>query len=261
MTYCLKREEKVLRYALKVSYDGTHFGGWQIQNNARTVQEELERAAQAVFGFPVKIKGSGRTDAGVHAEAQVCHFDADTTIPAKKIAACFNLHLPPDLRVLQSAQAEGFDAANGKQKTYRYTFYYASCELPLVSRYAFRLRYRPDFSKMQSAAELYLGRHDFKAFCAAGSSAKTTVREILNVKLIKTDYPDREQFDFFVTGKGFLYNMVRIMAGEIIEAGGGKECAILQAFETGRRDLLGKTAPANGLTLVSVEYEKSPFTV
>ena len=250
-----------MRYALKVSYDGTHFGGWQLQNNTRTVQEVLETAAQKVFGSSVKMRGSGRTDAGVHAEAQVCHFDADTTIPAHKIASCMNLYLPPDVRVLESAAAEGFDATEGKKKTYRYTFYYASCELPLVSRYAYRLRVKPDFEKMQAAANLYVGEHDFKAFCAAGSSAKTSVREILGINLVKTEFENREQFDFFVTGKGFLYNMVRIMAGELIEVGCGKECVIEQAFETGRRDTLGKTAPAKGLTLVSVEYENSPFTV
>lgn len=248
-----------MRYALLVTYDGTDFGGWQIQNNARTVQEELEKAAFEIFGKVVKINGSGRTDAGVHAEGQVCHFDADTDIPAERIATCFNLRLPPDVRVIKSAQAEGFDATKGKRKTYRYTFYYSSCELPLSARYAVRVRRRPDLSKMQSTAELFVGEHDFKAFCAAGSSAKTSVRKVLSAKIIKTDYPDREQYDFFVTGEGFLYNMVRIMAGELYETGCGKECGVLQAYETGRRELLGKTMPPKGLTLVNVEYEHSPF--
>lgn len=248
-----------MRYALKVTYDGTEFGGWQIQNNARTVQAELERAAAHVFGAPVKMTGSGRTDAGVHAEGQVCHFDVDTDIPAEKISTCLNLRLPADVRVMQSVCAEGFDATKGKKKTYRYSFYYASCELPLLFRYAVRVRRYPDIKKMNEAAHLFEGRHDFKAFCAAGSSAKTSERTVLAANVVKTVFSDREQFDFFVTGEGFLYNMVRIMAGELYEIGCGKQCEIERAFQTGRRDLLGKTMPAKGLTLVSVEYAHSPF--
>ena len=248
-----------MRYALKVTYDGTEFGGWQIQNNARTVQEELERAAREVFGCDVKMTGSGRTDAGVHAEGQVCHFDVETDIPAEKIATCLNLRLPDDVRVIASAQAVGFDATKGKQKTYRYSFYYASCELPLLRRCAVRVRRFPDLGVMNAAARLYEGRHDYKAFCAAGSSAKTSERTVLSAKVVQTAYPDRIQFDFFVTGEGFLYNMVRIMAGELYEIGCGKPCEIENAFATGRRDLLGKTMPAKGLTLVCVEYDKSPF--
>lgn len=248
-----------MRYAFIVTYDGTNFGGWQIQNNARTVQAELESVAQEVFGAPVKMTGSGRTDAGVHAEGQVCHFDVETDIPAEKIATCFNLRLPDDVRVIASAQAEGFDATKGKQKTYRYTFYYSSCELPLLTRYAVRVRRLPDLSVMNAAARLYEGRHDYKAFCAAGSSAKTSERTVLSAHIERTDYPDRIQFDFFVTGEGFLYNMVRIMAGELYEVGCGKQCEIENAFLSGRRDLLGKTMPAKGLTLVGVQYEHSPF--
>lgn len=248
-----------MRYALTVTYDGTQFGGWQIQKNARTVQEELEKAARTVFGCAVKMTGSGRTDAGVHAEGQVCHFDVETEIPAPKIAACLNLHLPDDVRVTASAQAEGFDATKGKQKTYRYTFYYATCELPLLSRYAVRVRRFPDVTAMREAARLYEGRHDYKAFCAAGSSAKTSERTVLNVNVVNTAYPDRIQFDLFVTGEGFLYNMVRIMAGELYEIGCGKPSGMEEAFATGRRDLLGKTMPSKGLTLVNVKYERSPF--
>lgn len=248
-----------MRYALKVTYDGTEFGGWQIQNNARTVQAELERAAADVFGAPVKMTGSGRTDAGVHAEGQVCHFDVDTDIPAEKISTCLNLRLPADVRVMQSVCAEGFDATKGKKKTYRYSFYHASCELPLLFRYAVRVRRYPDINKMNEAARLFEGRHNFKAFCAAGSSAKTSERTVLAANVVKTHLPDREQFDFFVIGEGFLYNMVRIMAGELYEIGCGKQCEIERAFQTGKRDLLGKTMPAKGLTLVGVEYERSPF--
>lgn len=248
-----------MRYALWVTYDGTDFGGWQIQNNARTVQQELETAALAVFGAPVKMTGSGRTDAGVHAEGQVCHFDVETDIPAEKIATCLNLQLPDDVRVVWSAQAEGFDATKGKRKTYRYTFYYGTCELPLLTRYAVRVRRFPDLDKMNAAAKLLEGRHDYKAFCAAGSSAKTSVRNVLSANVTETRYPDRVQFDFYVTGEGFLYNMVRIMAGELYEVGCGKACEIENAFITGARDLLGKTMPAKGLTLVRVEYDRSPF--
>ena len=241
-----------MRYALLVSYDGTDFSGFQKQTNGRTVQGELERAAAEIFGAETRITGSGRTDAGVHAEGQVCHFDVETSIPAEKLRDCFNSILPPDLRVLKSALApEGFDCTRGaKRKTYCYSFYYAESELPLVERYSVRLKEKPDIAKMRAAAELLVGVHDFKAFCASGSSAKTSVREIYAVEVQEHN----GKFSLFVTGNGFLYNMVRIIAGELIAVGCGKEQAITAAFENRERKLLAKTMPAKGLCLIQVDY-------
>ena len=147
-----------MRYALIVSYDGMDFAGWQRQKNARTVQETLEGAAEIIFSVPVKITGSGRTDAGVHARGQVCHLDAETSVPAERLRECFNRLLPPDVRVLQSTAAEGFDCTRGaKRKTYRYFAYYAPCEYPLYERYSVRLGERPNVEAMRAAAELLVG--------------------------------------------------------------------------------------------------------
>lgn len=246
-----------MRYALLVSYDGTGFSGWQKQKGARTVQGELERAAREIFGSVVKITGSGRTDAGVHAGGQVCHFDAHTCIPAEKLRECFNRVLPPDLRVLESVSApEGFDCTRGaKRKTYCYSFYYAETERPLLERYSVRVKQEPDLEKMRAAAALLEGKHDFKAFCASGSSAKTSVRTVYSVRIF-----DRGGvYEIYVCGNGFLYNMVRIIAGELIAVGCGKKEGITAAFESGDRKCLAKTMPAKGLILVKVEYAAPLF--
>lgn len=241
-----------MRYVVLVGYDGTHFSGFQKQPEGRTVQGELERAAAEIFGKETKVAGSGRTDAGVHAEGQVCHFDAETSVPAEKLRECFNRILPPDLRVLKSAAAPaGFDCTRGaKRKTYCYSFYYAEAELPLMERYAVRIKEKPDLAKMRAIAALLVGEHDFKAFCAAGSSAKTSVREVYSVTVEER----KGRYEISVCGNGFLYNMVRIIAGELIAAGCGKQEGITAAFERGERNLLAKTMPAKGLRLVSVEY-------
>lgn len=241
-----------MRYVLLVSYDGTDFCGFQKQKVGRTVQSELERAAFEIFGVETKIAGSGRTDAGVHAEGQVCHLDAETNIPAEKLRECFNRILPPDLRVLQSAAApEGFDCTrSAKRKTYCYSFYFSESELPLLERYAVRVKEKPDSEKMRRAAALIEGEHDFKAFCASGSSAKTSVRTVYSVRLTERG----GLYEIRITGNGFLYNMVRIIAGELIAVGCGKQEAITAAFESGERKLLAKTMPAKGLRLIGAEY-------
>ncbi len=247
-----------MRFALLLSYDGTHFCGWQVQKNARTVQGELEGAAEKLFGCKTKVAGSGRTDAGVHALGQVCHLDAQTPVPPERLREAFNALLPPDVRVLKSAAApEGFDCTRGaKKKTYVYTAYSAPCELPLFDRYAVRLKEKPDLGKMRSAAKLIEGEHDFKAFCAAGSSAKTSVRTVYSVSVSEREEGGAAFYGLAVCGNGFLYNMVRILAGEIFEIGCGRrrEAEILRAFETGRRETLAKTMPAKGLKLLSVDY-------
>ncbi len=245
-----------MRFVLSVSYDGTHFSGFQKQKSERTVQGELECAARQIFGAETKIAGSGRTDAGVHAEGQVCHFDAETNIPPKKLSACFNRILPPDVRVLKSAAApEGFDCTrNAKRKTYSYSFYYAPSELPLLERYAVRIKEKPDLQKMRQAAALLVGEHDFKAFCASGSSAKTSVREIYSVVVEERMSAQAAEYTVTVCGNGFLYNMVRILAGELVAVGCGKQEGITAAFQTKERSALAKTMPAKGLKLVSADY-------
>ena len=250
-----------MRFALLISYDGTDFSGFQIQPDCRTVQGELERAAEEALGVRAKICGSGRTDAGVHARGQVCHFDAETNIPAKKIKDCFNRFLPPDLRVLKSIRApEGFDCTrSAKRKTYCYTFYCSETEQPLLRRFCARVSGKPDLSAMREAARLLEGEHDFKAFCAAGSSVKTSVRTVYSVRVDSETVGTAEVFRISVCGSGFLYNMVRIIAGELIAVGCGKREGITAAFTSGRRGCLAKTMPACGLVMENIEYKVPLF--
>lgn len=252
-----------MRYVLLVQYDGTEFSGYQKQRNGRTVQSVLEGAAAEIFGAPVRVSASGRTDAGVHAMGQVCHLDGETATPPEKLRERFNAILPPDVRILRSAAAPaGFDCTRGaKKKTYCYRFYTAESALPLLERYAVRVKTAPDISRMEEAARLLEGEHNFKAFCASGSAAKTSVRTVYRVEIRKTSKTLFDLYEIYVTGNGFLYNMVRILAGELVSVGCGKGIKkICMAFETGERSLLAKTMPAKGLMLENVDYGAALFS-
>lgn len=252
-----------MKYVLGVSYDGTQFAGWQIQKNHRTVQGVLEEAAFEIFRKETKIKGSGRTDAGVHALFQVCEFEAETTVPAQKLRECFNRILPSDVSVVKSAEApENFDCTRAeRKKTYLYRAYFSECALPLIERYEARLSSKVDVERMRRASRLLVGRHDFKAFSATGSSAKTSEREIHSITVCESeDGRGAIHYEIEVCGNGFLYNMVRIIAGELFAVGFGKEeRAIKEALESGKRSLLAKTMPAKGLVLVNTEYDTPLF--
>ncbi len=243
-----------MRIKLVISYDGTNYCGWQKQKNGVSIQEVLEKAVENATGESVLATASGRTDAGVHASGQVVHFDTNATIPAEKFYKALNPFLPSDVKVLSSSLVDGgFNARkSAKEKTYEYSFYFAEVDLPLKDRYAVRLEETPDFDKMQKALELFVGEHDFKAFSRPGSSVKTTVRRIFSIRLDKKE----KGFSISITGGGFLYNMVRIISGAILDVGYNKITLldIERALETGKRELLGKTLPAKGLTLVKVEY-------
>lgn len=247
-----------MRYALLISYDGTHFAGSQRQKGLRTVQGVLEDAAASLFGGAPAMRLSGRTDAGVHAAGQVCHTDGETSVPAEKLREVFNRLLPSDVKVLASRAApEGFDCTRGaRRKTYCYRFYTAESELPLLERYAVRLDGAPDMSVMRAAAKSLEGEHDFAAFRATGSSAKTTVRILYSVCVDVLTVYGVPMYEVRVTGNGFLYNMVRILAGELYAVGCGRasEEDIAAAFATGERTRLYKTMPAKGLTLEKVDY-------
>ena len=248
-----------MRYALLISYDGTNYGGWQIQKNAVTVQQKLSEALEDALGCKVTVTASGRTDSGVHAKAQVCHFDAQTSISAEKIADALNARLPEDISVLQTVIApEGFDAqSSAKRKTYCYRFYLSQRRYPLYDRYSVQIKHNLDLNKLEYAAKLCEGEHDFKAYCAAGSSVKTTVRTIYGIKVES----DGLNVAVFVTGNGFLYNMVRTLVGTMIYYAADRltEEDISRSLTEGDRNSVGKTMPAKGLTLESVEYENKLF--
>ncbi|MDE7380062.1 MAG: tRNA pseudouridine(38-40) synthase TruA [Clostridia bacterium] len=249
-----------MRYALSVAYDGTNFSGWQVQKNGRTVQEELNSAVYAAFGERVTVTASGRTDAGVHASAQVCHVDISAPIAGEKLADALNARLPDDVCVLRSAVApEGFDAnRSAKRKTYRYALYFSPRRNPLKERYAVWIKGQPEIEKMREGAALFVGEHDFAAYCASGSQVKTTVRTIYSFDIRE----ENGEVVCDVCGNGFLYNMVRTLVGTVLWYAQDKLSRedITQSLLSGNRNLVGKTMPAKGLTLIDVNYGFVIFT-
>ena len=242
------------RYKLIVEYDGTAYCGWQRQINGPSVQQELEEALSRLTHERVSVVGSSRTDAGVHAMGLCAHFDSATRIPAEKIAFALNTMLPADIRVRESSAApEGFHARFAScGKVYTYTFFNARHANAMGRLYSAHVPVVMDAQRMHEEAQALLGTHDFAAFAASGSVVKSTVRTIYRVKVERSgDY-----VTLTVLGNGFLYNMVRIIAGTLMEVGTGKRepGAIARAIETGDRLALGQTAPAQGLTLRQVLY-------
>lgn len=250
-----------MRYVLTVAYDGTAYAGWQRQKNALSVQEVLETAIQTALGETLRVTASGRTDAGVHAAGQVCHFDSDNiTVPPEKMPDCLNKFLPDDVRITMGWGAdEQFDSnRSAKRKTYCYSLYVSEREMPLKDRYSVRIDAAPSRMLLQEKARLFEGEHDFKAFCASGSSVKTTVRTVYEVRVEEGESFGSRDIKIFVTGNGFLYNMVRTMVGELLDLANDRrtEESLLLAYQTGKRELLGKTMPAKGLTLLQVQYKE-----
>lgn len=250
-----------MRYVLKIAYDGTDYAGWQRQKNAVSVQERLEEAIATALKKDVRVTASGRTDAGVHAVGQVCHFDADVSVPPERMPDCLNRFLPPDIRITDGwAGAADFDSnRSAKRKTYCYSLYVSAREMPLKERFSVRIDGAPPLGVLQKTAKLFEGEHDFKAFCASGSSVKTTVRTVYEVRVEESETFGSRDLKIYVTGNGFLYNMVRTMTGELLELASGRrtEESLLRAYETGDRGLLGKTMPAKGLALMKVEYPET----
>ena len=247
-----------MRYAILLAYDGTDYGGWQIQKNSITVQEKLEEACEKVFGKKTGVTASGRTDSGVHAAGQVCHFNAETTIPADKIADVLNRFLPPDIAVLQSAAApENFDAnRSAKRKTYCYRIYLAERRNPLKDRYSVWVKNPVNIAKLRHILGSFVVKHDFKAFCKSGSQVKTTVRDVYSAEAVITKSALSTDVEIYVCGGGFLYNMVRTVAGTAIGFAEGSlsEADVARSLSLGDREAVGRTMPAKGLTLEKVEY-------
>ncbi len=242
------------RILLTDEYDGTAYAGWQRQQNALSVQQVLEEKLALACGRPVTVTGSSRTDAGVHALDQRVHFDTDCTVPPDKYPFVLNNLLPPDIRVTAGREVPpGFHArflTSGKIYTYRI----------LNRRHGSALRRNThwhvpvplDPAPVREALLALPGAHDFAAFQAAGGTARTTRRTLSRAELTLRE----DEWILTVAGNAFLYNMVRIIAGTLFEIGKGKldvRC-ITEALETGRRQLLGPTAPGIGLMLMNVEY-------
>jgi len=243
--------------ALLTEYDGTRFIGWQSQREGRTVQGVLEGALCALFSQPVRLTGCSRTDGGVHAHGHVSHFRADGSIPTGRIPYALNAALPDDIAVRSAVEvpAEFHARYAARAKRYSYRIWNAPIR-PAIDRHTACHAPRPlDLEAMRAAALPMLGRHDFSAFMAAGSSVKTTVRTLYELQVLAS--PPDPVVTITVTGDGFLYNMVRILAGTLLYAGLGKipPGEIAGILERGDRRRAGKTLPARGLTLQSVYYE------
>jgi len=244
-----------MKIKLTVEYDGTEYCGWQIQPNGITVQERLNQAVKAITGEDVTVTGSGRTDSGVHAQGQVAHFETASKIPAERFAPALNSALPSDVRVIKSEEVAGDFHARfcAKKKTYCYKMYLSETIRPLLDRYCAHLPYPVDLVSMKECAKLFVGTHDFSAFMASGSEVKDTVRTVY----LSEVSCDSDVISFTVCGNGFLYNMVRIMAGTLVAVGMGNLTLsdVASAVEGGERSKVGKTMPARGLTLLSVDYD------
>ena len=240
---------------MTVCYDGKNYCGWQSQNNGISIQMKLQEAIQQVTKEDIIVTASGRTDAGVSAKAQVCHFDSNTKIKEENLIKAINNFLPEDISVIGLTETENdFHARfSAKRKTYEYRFYVSEYRNALLDRDRLRI-YNVDIDKMKKATEYFLGKHSFKGFCSTGSSVKDFEREIYNISLTQIG----DEISLKICGNGFLYNMVRIIAGTILEVGQGKirleDLEKIIASED--RKLAGKTLPAKALMLVSVEYDK-----
>lgn len=247
-----------MKYAILLAYDGTNYGGWQIQKNCITVQEKLEAAAQNLFGVKTAVTASGRTDSGVHAAGQVCHFEAQTEIPPEKLADALNMRLPEDISVLKSSAApQNFDAnRSAKRKTYCFRAYLSARRNPLKDRFSVWVKGGADIEKLRYIAGAFVGEHDFKAYQKSGSQVKTTVREVYFVNVKTNEYRGSTDVEIYVCGGGFLYNMVRTIAGTMLYFAQGSltEEDVRRSLEQGDRSAVGKTMPAKGLTLESVDY-------
>ena len=249
-----------MNFKLLLQYDGTDFHGWQIQENLRTVQGELTSALSLIDGRDVNVHGSGRTDAGVHAEGQVASVDIQREITPEKLRNAVNGNIGKDVRVLrvEAVDPEFHARYSALGKTYVYRIVNGPVISPFWSRYAHQEARKLDLERMRTAAELFLGRHDWTAFSAAQSDVEDRVRTITDLE-IREQWDERllgSMIEIRVTADGFLRYMVRTIAGTLMSSARLEIelAAIEHAIETGERPLSATTAPANGLTLVSVRY-------
>jgi len=239
---------------LTIEYDGTAYHGWQSQDNAVTVQDKLEETISRLTGEKVKVIGASRTDQGVHALGQTANFHTESRIPAEKFAYALNALLPDDIAIKKSEEVPiGFHSrysATGKK--YLYKIYNSRYPSALLRNRAYHVYCPLDLALMQKAAGFFTGTHDFSAFMATGSNAKTTVRSIDVLSLEKSG----DIITIEIKGNGFLYNMVRIIAGTLVEVGFGKirPDDIPGIIEEGDRRKAGRTAPPHGLYLAEVYY-------
>lgn len=243
------------RIKLEIAYDGTGYFGWQTQANVITIEEVINNSLSDLLGEEIKVIGASRTDSGVHAIGNVAVFDTNTIIPVEKIAYALNRRLPRDIQVQSSVEVDrSFHPRKAKnKKTYQYRILNRRMPIPTQRLYSHFLFHKLDEKLMQKAGSYLVGSHDYKSFCSVRTDVKDTRRTIYNLDVTKQD----DTILITVEGNGFLYNMVRIIVGTLIDV--GREVYppsmmkdILEGLD---RSLAGPTAPAKGLTLVKIDYE------
>ena len=240
---------------LEIEYDGKDFNGWQKQPNKLNIQGEIEQAIKQITGEEVDLIASGRTDAGVHALGQIANFKTNSKIPIEKIPYAINSKLKQSIRILNAEEVEDrfHSRYNCKQKTYRYVINNAKQASAIYRKLEYHISNDLNIEEMKKAANYFIGEHDFKAFKASGTSNKSSVRTIYDITIEKKD--NRIVMEF--TGNGFLYNMVRILSGTLVDVGMGKINPenIPDIIDSKDRTRAGKTLPPYGLYLVKVEYK------
>lgn len=253
------------RILLVVAYDGTDYHGWQVQVGDATIEGELNKAIESLTGQVTEVIGASRTDAGVHGLCNRAVFDTDSTIPAERFAPALNTYLPQDIRVIESREVDGewHPRHCDTHKTYEYRIDCNEVANPLLTRYAWNVKGPLDIEAMRGAAKVLIGEHDFNAFSSVNKTVTTTVRTIYSIDI---DVSDRDgelktlnsyTGDIFirVKGNGFLYNMVRIIVGTLVQVGMGRMTSenVTSALESLDRTKAGPTAPPQGLTLLKIE--------
>ncbi|MBQ9814799.1 MAG: tRNA pseudouridine(38-40) synthase TruA [Lachnospiraceae bacterium] len=259
------------RIKLTVSYDGTNYVGWQVQKNGIAIEQVLNEHLSALLGEDIKVIGASRTDSGVHAMGNIAVFDTETRIPSTKISLALNQSLPDDIKIAKSEEVDpDFHPRHADcTKTYRYSILNCRYNLPVMRLYTDYVYYPLDVEKMRKAAKYLLGEHDFTAFSTAGGQQKSPVRTIYSIDIDSTYLnPDADpsedaeggfrpaRIDITVKGNGFLYNMVRIIAGTLEKVGMGiypPEYA-KEILESRDRQLSAPKASARGLTLICIDY-------
>ncbi len=258
------------RIKLTVAYDGTNYCGWQVQPNGLTVEEVLNRSLSDLIGEEIHIIGASRTDSGVHAQGNVAVFDSDTKIPPERISYALNQKLPEDIVIVKSEEV-ACDWHPRYQyhivKTYEYHIWNSPVKHPLKQRYATHVSFPLDVEQMRKGASYIVGIHDFASFCNVRTNTEDTVREVYSIDILENKNAEcggipGNEIIIRVTGNGFLYNMVRIIAGTLIRVGRGFYTPekIREILERKERTADGITAPAGGLVLVGISYKKGATT-
>jgi len=242
------------RVLLCVAYDGTLYSGWQLQDNAPTIEGELNKALTDLHSEPITVIGASRTDAGVHALCNMAVYDTEARMPGEKVSYALNTRLPKDIRVVWSKEvADDFHPRHMlTEKTYEYRIWNDGFMPPTERLYWYHVIKKLDTDAMRKASKCLPGEHDFKSFCSVQTTAETTVRNLISVE-VKEDGP---KIVIRVTGNGFLYNMVRIIAGTLIDVGLGRRSidSVEEALRACDRQKAGPTAPAHGLVLQNFKF-------